>query len=130
MANVVVPGPLRWVRVVVTVAPAGRPSSVTVPPSCAGVASVTVGGAVAVTVGALLTGGAGFTVIVASARHSARGVGGGDRSACVPGALKVAVVAAADAFANVVVPGPLRWVHVVVTVAPAGRPSSVTVPPS
>ncbi|MFN7916651.1 MAG: hypothetical protein U0Q55_15015 [Vicinamibacterales bacterium] len=45
----------------------------------------------------------------------------------VPGALKLAVVAAWAAFANVTVPGPLICVHAVVTVAPCGRPSSVTV---
>ena len=40
----------------------------------------------------------------------------------------VAVVDAAFAFANVAVPGPLTLLHVVVSVPPAGNPSSVTVP--
>mgnify|MGYP000373109257 CR=1 FL=1 len=40
----------------------------------------------------------------------------------------LAVVAGDVAAANVVVPGPLCCVHWLVTVAPTGRPSSLTVP--
>jgi hypothetical protein len=46
----------------------------------------------------------------------------------VPGALKVAVVAACAASAKVTVPGPLTLLHADCTTAPAGLPSSVTVP--
>ena len=42
---------------------------------------------------------------------------------------KVAVVEAAAAFAKVTVPGPLTFVHPIVTPVP-GRPSSVTEPAS
>src|SRR5215813_5594592 len=45
-----------------------------------------------------------------------------------PPALKVAVVAAWLAFANVTVPGPLTRLQFVVTVANAGRLSSCTLP--
>ncbi|MFN7916652.1 MAG: hypothetical protein U0Q55_15020 [Vicinamibacterales bacterium] len=39
--------------------------------------------------------------------------------------MKLAVVAACAGLANVTVPGPLTCVHRTVTVAPAGRPSSM-----
>ncbi|MFN7916653.1 MAG: hypothetical protein U0Q55_15025 [Vicinamibacterales bacterium] len=88
---------------------------------------MTVGGAVAVTVGARF---AAFTVIVVSAKALSAVSEAVSRSTYVPGALKVAVVAGFEAFAKVAVPGPLRCVHWLVTAAPVGRPSSLTVPAS
>ena len=45
-------------------------------------------------------------------------------------ALNVAVVSTDEALAKLAVPGPLTMDHVVVSVPPAGWPSSVTVPSS
>ena len=50
------------------------------------------------------------------------------RSTYVPSTLNCAVVTGEAAFAKVTVPGPETLVHVVTSVLPNGKPSSVAVP--
>ena len=129
-ANVAVPGPLVRVHRLVTAAPVGKPSSVTVPASVAPAGNVIVWFAPVVTIGATLVGSAGFTVTVVSANAVSAVSLAVKRKTYVPATLNVAIVAGLAAFTKVTVPGPLVRVHRLVTAAPVGKPSSVTVPAS
>ena len=73
--------------------------------------------------------GAGLTVIVTSMLLETALSDAVSRKTYEPNVEKLAVVLKAFALANVTVPGPLTFVHVVVNTLPAGKPSSVAVPP-
>ena len=66
LPNVTVPGPLTFDHVVVSVLPAGKPSSLAVPFKLAAAGSVMVWLGPALTAGARFVGGAAFTLIVMS----------------------------------------------------------------
>src|SRR6267142_519747 len=71
---------------------------------------------------------AGLTTIVTSLLEDKAPSLAVNRSTYVPAADKLAVVLCAFALPNVTVPGPLTLDQVVVSMLPAGRPSSVAVP--
>ena len=130
LAKVTVPGPLTIDQVMVTALGGfGSPSSVTVPARVAAAGKVTVRSGPALTTGAWLTGGAGFTVMATSSLADRALSFPVRRRTYEPDVENVAVVAAAFGLAKVTVPGPLTIDQVMVT-APGGfgSPSSVTVP--
>src|SRR5438128_7073837 len=120
-AKVTGPGPPTFVHVVVTVAPAGRPSSVTVAASAARFwGSVIVWSAPASTSGAAL---AGTTVTVTSSvavRSPSLAV---RRSTWIPATAKVALVLAAAGSPKTTGPGPLTAVQPTLSPPPCGSPS-------
>src|SRR5262245_56987748 len=125
LENVTVPGPLSFDHVIESVLPAGSPSSVTKPSSVAVLGSATTRSAPAETIGAWFSGET--DTITSSLEVKALSLAL-SRRMYTPALLNVAVVAAAFALENVTVPGPLTFDHVIESVLPAGRPSSVAVP--
>src|SRR5437867_2844912 len=69
-----------------------------------------------------------LTVIVTSSREDKAPSLAVKRSTLVPAAEKLAVIVSALTLPNVTFPGPLTFDQVVVSVLPAGKPSSLAVP--
>src|SRR5215213_5701120 len=102
------PGPLTWLQNVDTVAPAGKPSSATVPFKLAVFGNVIVWFGPALTIGAAL---AGNTVIVTSSLADCSESLAVNRSTYSPGSVKVASLTGLPGLLNATSPGPLTLDH-------------------
>src|SRR6185295_9217464 len=102
--NVTRPGPLTWLKNVVTVAPVGKPSSATVPFSAAVFGNVIVWFGPALTIGAAFGGSTvTFTSSLADCSESLAV----NFNTYSPGAMKLASVIGDAGYVNATSPGPL-----------------------
>src|SRR5215216_1310002 len=103
------PGPLNWLQNVLTMAPAGKPSSLTVPFRLAVLGRVIVRLGPAFTIGAAF---AGSTVMVTSSLAECSESLAVSRNTYVPASVKVASVTGEFGLVNATSPGPSTLDHV------------------
>ena len=118
------PGPLNWLQNVLTVAPAGKPSSATVPFSCAVLGRVIVWFGPALTIGACVCWQHRYRHFITGRVF---GVVDVSRNTYSPGRVKVASVTGELGLVKATSPGPLTLDHVSDSEQPRGKPSSQAV---
>ncbi len=123
--NVTRPGPLNWLQNVVTVEPAGKPSSATVPFKLAVFGSVIVWFGPAFTIGAWF---AGNTVTVTSSLTVSSESVAVRRNSYVPASVNDASVTGEFGLVKATSPGPLTLDHESASEDPRGKPSSQETP--